>query len=902
MRAAADGAGGVVLLEGAAGTGKSRLLLDATVVATAVGLAAAVASADSQEELVPFSLLIAALGGPQLAPPVGVVHSRSNLLEQLRADVEERVAASPLLVVLDDLQWADAGTLHEVQALARRLDSYPLLWLLAGRPGGVGGPLARMFAALEASGAQRVELTPLPDGAVALVLTDVVGAEPQPDLLELAAGGGGNPGLLVDLAEGLLEEGAVQVTSGLARLASSRVPDRVQAIVAYRLGRLSPEARHLLEVAAALGRAFSVDDVAAVVGEPTEQLLPVLQVARDAGVLIETAGGLGFRHDLVRSAVYEGIPEPLRLALHRQIGGLMLERGGSAVAAASHLLRGATAGDGQALVALDEAAAVLLSSSPEAAADLALRALELTPASVDARLPRTVAAVDALMAARRLDQAMTLATEPLAAGPVPSVEAARLHLRLSSIALMRSDPEAARAEADTVLAMAADLGAPLHSTADMARLMALLAQPDLVEARRTAETILGGTDGPETNVTLAGALTALGSISWMEGRVADSIGFFRAAVQRIDRNGDGASHIHPRQSLAVALTATGEFEQAEALLREDGRESELTGNGAWAPAVVARQARLHLAWGRLIEAAAEAEAAVAMSEEVTTSLFVPLARSTLAAVALFRGDLRAATEQIELCRVAPAPSREPFVSMLCTWMEARAAATLHGAARAVEILDDVYGNPETARRLFLEEPAAAPWLVRTALAAGDRHRAERVVACVGVLDAENLGCDALAASSVHARGLYDRNLGALSQAAEAHRHPWASAAAAEDGGALLAEHDWATAQGHFERALGAYDAAGADQDAVRMRARLGTGERRRRRDRPVEGWGSLTNTERRVSGLVAQGLTNPEVAERMLLSRHTVDFHLRQIFRKLNVHSRVELTRLALRHEGETLL
>ena len=70
------------------------------------------------------------------------------------------------------------------------------------------------------------------------------------------------------------------------------------------------------------------------------------------------------------------------------------------------------------------------------------------------------------------------------------------------------------------------------------------------------------------------------------------------------------------------------------------------------------------------------------------------------------------------------------------------------------------------------------------------------------------------------------------------------------------------------------------------------------RNRPVEGWPSLTDTERQVALLVAEGLTNAQVGQRMFLSRHTIDFHLRQIFRKLNVHSRVGMTRRVLEFES----
>jgi DNA-binding CsgD family transcriptional regulator len=101
----------------------------------------------------------------------------------------------------------------------------------------------------------------------------------------------------------------------------------------------------------------------------------------------------------------------------------------------------------------------------------------------------------------------------------------------------------------------------------------------------------------------------------------------------------------------------------------------------------------------------------------------------------------------------------------------------------------------------------------------------------------------------------------------------------------------------LERALTTYEGIAADRDAERVRSRLRAtrgGRRERAATRPVAGWNSLTDTEHRVTALVTEGMTNREVATSMFLSRHTIDFHLRQVFRKLGVRSRVQLARLAL--------
>ena len=150
--------------------------------------------------------------------------------------------------------------------------------------------------------------------------------------------------------------------------------------------------------------------------------------------------------------------------------------------------------------------------------------------------------------------------------------------------------------------------------------------------------------------------------------------------------------------------------------------------------------------------------------------------------------------------------------------------------------------------------------------------------------------------------MLDRDVAALERAEVAHRHPWSRASAVEDAGTVLAEQGESVPAGEcLQRALVAYGQIGSERDTVRVRAKLRRLGIRRRHwsqvERPAWGWASLTDTEKTVADLVAEGLTNPQVAARMYLSRHTVDFHLRQIFRKLSVSSRVELTRLAL--EGD---
>jgi DNA-binding CsgD family transcriptional regulator len=156
----------------------------------------------------------------------------------------------------------------------------------------------------------------------------------------------------------------------------------------------------------------------------------------------------------------------------------------------------------------------------------------------------------------------------------------------------------------------------------------------------------------------------------------------------------------------------------------------------------------------------------------------------------------------------------------------------------------------------------------------------------------------MAAAAVHVGGLVERDADALERAAGRYRAPLARAWATEDAGIARAERgDQAAAVARLRQAHRLYEGLGAADGAARVRARLRAEGTRLRHwspaDRPALGWASLTETERRIVELVAQGLSNRQVAARMFLSSHTVAFHLRHVFWKLDVSSRVQLARLA---------
>ena len=222
---------------------------------------------------------------------------------------------------------------------------------------------------------------------------------------------------------------------------------RVRRLAQRRLAGLSERARHLLVTAAVLGPSFRLEDAAEMLGETPAALLPTVEEAMGAGIMAAADNAFSFRHELLRRAVGEAIPRPARKALHRQYGQILLGRGESAAQAAGHLLQAVHPGDPASLADLDVAAAQTLNSAPQTAADLALRALELTPPADPGALSRAVAAAEALTAAGRLDQAARTAQHTLAK-PLPPVVEARLRCALSSVLCARGQASDAAAKPD----------------------------------------------------------------------------------------------------------------------------------------------------------------------------------------------------------------------------------------------------------------------------------------------------------------------------------------------------------------------------------------------------------------------------------------------------------------------
>ena len=887
--------------------GKSRLIGDAVEAAAARGFMLAHGSADEPSQLAPLVPLLTALGeSPQtlrearVVPSSDTIDLRLRLIEQLQARLEDRASHGPLLIALDDLQWADPTTVLALRSLIPELASYPLVWILSRTTGGADSGIARLYEVLEREGARRVVLEPLSDRAVAEVVTDVLGATPGPELLSLTAATGGNPFLLVELVRGLHDEGAVVIEDGRVRLVSRRLPRRVQEIARSRLARLSPHTRHLLQVAAVLGRSFRVDDLADMFDEPASRLLPAIEEAEAAGVVVPTGDQLMFRHNLLWQAVTETITVPVRQALHRQAAEMLLRSGGSTIPAAAHLMYYARPGDARALEGLDQAVTEVLPSSPQTAADLAVRALELTTADDPGRFDRTVSAVYALTTSGRLPEATDFARTAMAQTQLPG-QAARLRYELAYALLLAGRHVDAVAEAEKALAQP-DLTGELRGLAEQVFLRALYANHDFRRGQQLAETIVAAGD-EHSRAARVGARMLLSYVAWGDGRPADGISHVREAVRIAPRDDVQARRVHPRLHLATLLTDMRMLDEAELQLQLVEEEINEFGHTAYAASPALFRARLRLAEGRLDDAEVEAQAGVALADQMGMHAFVLLGIAVLVIVAVHRGDIDAAAGYAQRYEERIRTGTR-FGMAWGRWSMAVLADARDGPQGALDVLRVPYTDPGERCWLLMSEPDAAAWLARVALAAQDRPAAETVTVAAEQLARDNPGFATLAVSATHARGILRGDRVTLSHASVAHPGPWGRASAAEDLGVLLARPTGGSGNDAaivaLDRALEDYQRIGALRDAARIRARLRRlGVRRRhwtQSERPVSGWSSLTDTERNVAALAAQGLTNPQVATQMFVSPHTVKFHLRQVFRKLGIASRVELARLATEH------
>ena len=354
----AAGRGRSVWIEGEPGIGKSALLAAGVAGVEAAGGQLFVARADETAAMFPLRVLLDALrvgpgatdaaraeivqrlfGGPGtgLAVPGDPVAAAAELLLIL---VDRLCAVGPVVLAVDDVQWADETSLAVWGRLARAVRQLPLLLVAAARPVPQREQVDRLRRGLAGTDAVVLALAPLDSKHVSALVHGLVSAPPGPGLQHLVGQAGGNPLYVRELVDALIREQRIQIRDGLADLvAGARSgPMSLTAAISARLTFLSEPTTRVLRLAALLGVQFQVEHLSMLTAEPATALTEVIDEAVAAGVLAKSGRQLAFRHGLIHQALYESMPAPLRVALHKQAARALSAAGAHVETVATHLL------------------------------------------------------------------------------------------------------------------------------------------------------------------------------------------------------------------------------------------------------------------------------------------------------------------------------------------------------------------------------------------------------------------------------------------------------------------------------------------------------------------------------------------------------------------------------------
>ena len=902
------GAGGVAIIEGAAGLGKTRLLAAARATARTLSFRTGFGAAEPGHGSVELAVLMEALfGGAESLVERTALGSRDRsreerfwLLQDVQTLLERAALRQPLLVCLDDVQWADAGCGFALRMLTQWLASLPVAWLIAVRPDQGVPQIRRALAELTTAGAVTIHLTPLRASAVAEVAADALGAPAGGDLLRTLADVRGNPFLIVDLLAGLREENLVCMVDGRVRLVENRVPHRLEDSMRRRLSRTTPAGERVVTVAASLARQFTLNQIAAMARIPVTDLVDPVREVIDAGIFVEEGGRLAFLHDLAREAVRSAVPDTVRRALDREAADVLLAGGALPVEVAAQLAASAEPGDVTAVRALAEAAESLGMTDPSASADIASVALSLVPSRHPLRGPLVARRTVSLFAAGRSREARAFADNALRQC-LPAEQEADVRLSLAAMFAISADDRADNARQGLSLTgLKADTRARLWASLFHNLLVAGRLDEGLTIESEVRTNVLASTDLAAQYFFQIGR----SAMEYQLGRFELSLRLLQGVnPERL------AGFDDPRERLTHSyrswlLSALDRVDEAIAVA-EDGLASAQRDRQNWAVDVFETWKGRHLLHlGRLDEANAVLEGRFHLADaHLIVGVLDAAAVVALGRTKLYMGDERAAHEVAEIAKIM-LTTTAPVVRRLAAWYLA-----VHSMAS---------GHPNQAHRwlcalgeterlslfpLFPMEVADDPLLVRIALAVGDAELAKAVAELAAHRYELNPGVPSVAGAAAHTRGLLNESRPDLEQAAAilvTCPRPLALAAALEDlGCARLADGDRSGAVDAFDRVLRICIDTGAARDAARARMRLrelGVRRRVQSLERPKLGWESLTAAELQVARLAAAGCTNRGIADRLFVSPHTVNTHLRHVFDKLHIRSRVDLTRIAERH------
>jgi DNA-binding CsgD family transcriptional regulator len=879
-----------LLVEGEPGIGKTTIWREATVRAGTRGfrvLSSRAAQAETRLSFSGLGDLLAPIEPAELEPLPGPQRHALEvaLLRREAGDTAPDPRAigtclvslisalandTPVLLALDDVQWLDAPTARTVQFALRRLDGHPVGVVATLRTGEHFGPLTVLPALADEVG-QRVRLGPLSLAALFHAVREQLGhGLPRPVMARIERATNGNPFYAVEIARALVTYGRLESGEALP------VPDDLRELVAGRVHRLPRRAREALLRASALA-------------QPTVTLVDTADLApaeRAMIVLLRPDGRVEFTHPLLAASVYADATPERRRELHGELAELVSD----VEERAQHLALSRPGPDEPLAAVLDEAAEhAYRRGAPEVAAELSEQALQRTPNDLaDATWERRLRAAGYHVKAGDRARARTLCEEVVGEAPPLPVRARALGL-LGEVSAV-DGPAVAIPSLEEALRCAA--GDTRQSAwLELGLCILCMAMLDVERAYDHVGRAIDHAEAAGETALLSASLVMRSLSGLFLGRGVDEDELQRALALD-DPEQEVAFQIRPALIAAQVYEFLGHLEQARTLLEPLYEHMVARGEEDSLPWVLSHLGATAWLAGDLPAAQAYLDDALREAELGDEELMQAFALMLRTMVRTTRGDVEGGRADATEALAISERINWPIGIGQSRWGLGFLALTQGDPRTAVNALEPVAAAVEAVGVYEWPVAMAVPDAIEAFVETGELDRAVRLT---DALAAWGRGFDRpwALATSWRCRALLESAAGNLESAqaaaeqalVEHERLPFPF----ELGRTLLVlgqlrrrRRARRAAREALESARGIFEGLGAPLWAAKCEAEIRRLGVRRARD-------ELTENELRVAELAAQGLTNPEIAAQLFISRRTVEANLARAYRKLGIRSRAEL-------------